>query len=203
MILAGFGLCAARESRGGERTTHFGSAKRCVLVWLDGGPSHLETFDPKPLAAAEVRGPLGVIKTRHPGEVFGEGLPELAARSDRFSVVRSTALQEAIDLLSDQHARQAFNLERESQQTRRRYGSKPIGQNCLLARRLLEAGVPIVTVNNKGWDTHDRLHERLHAGYIHSGARTTCLKLKSGHNPRQPPMCPLPFNPISSICLRH
>ena len=33
-------------------------AKACILVWLDGGPSHLETFDPKPESPAEVRGPL-------------------------------------------------------------------------------------------------------------------------------------------------
>ena len=38
-----------------------GRAKSCILIWLDGGPSHLETFDPKPSAPVEVRGPLQPI----------------------------------------------------------------------------------------------------------------------------------------------
>jgi hypothetical protein len=272
----------------------FGRAKRCVLIWLDGGPSHLETFDPKPAAAAEIRGPLRAISTQLPGVSFGEGLPQLAQRADRLLIVRSmtspvgehnlatqyalaghipggrspaaafmfpaaaeqlrstpplpshvaipnlrlgggagllgpygpeampwetqtdadkpdlsdrmlangglaiprlqrrralldrsqdamatgltvsglpptdsstAALQQAIDLLVDPQVREAFSMERESLATRGRYGGKPIGQNCLLARRLLERGVPLVTVSNFGWDTHDRLHERLHAGY--------------------------------------
>ena len=40
-----------------------GSAKSCILIWLDGGPSHLETFDPKPEAYSEVRGPLSTVAT--------------------------------------------------------------------------------------------------------------------------------------------
>ncbi|MEZ6136386.1 MAG: DUF1501 domain-containing protein [Pirellulaceae bacterium] len=284
--LAGFGLAAAngkRASAGPSDT--LGSAKRCVLVWLDGGPSHLETFDPKPEAAEEVRGPLGVINTRHAGVVFSAGLPQLAQRVDQFTVIRSMtspvgehnlathyaltghipggravapaftlpvstklqtagpplsslpihvavpnfnlgggaklngfldratlpwtlgsdagdkdflqrlwpsspgldierlqrrrellgdagdqALASAIDLLSDPNVRRTFDISQESAKTRQRYGGKPIGQNCLLARRLLEAGIPIVTLNNKGWDTHDRLRDRLYDGY--TGAAT-------------------------------
>lgn len=279
--LASFGLALSggRPVQASSAPASFGRAKRCVLIWLDGGPSHLEMFDPKPEASAEVRGPLGVIPTRQPGEVFGEGLKELASRSDRFTVIRSmtspvgehnlatqyalsghipggraaapafslpaaqllqrtlplpahiaipdfnlgggsklagflgkstlpwslgadpthkqftqkiwpensdmhperlarrramllgeggevdASLIEAVDLLHDVDAKQVFDLNAESAGTQRRYGGKPIGQSCLLARRLLEAGVPMLTLNNKGWDTHDRLHERLHAGY--------------------------------------
>ena len=50
-------------------------ARRCILIWLDGGPSHLETFDPKPDAPREVRGPFQPIDTRVPGariELDGE-----------------------------------------------------------------------------------------------------------------------------------
>ena len=39
-------------------------AKNCILIWLDGGPSHLEMFDPKPNAPVEIRGPLKSISTR-------------------------------------------------------------------------------------------------------------------------------------------
>jgi uncharacterized protein (DUF1501 family) len=51
-------------------------------------------------------------------------------------------------------ARQAFDLSKESEATRTRYGRNQYGQSCLLARRLVEAGVPFVTVNDGGWDTH-------------------------------------------------
>lgn len=284
--MAGFGLAAAssQSATAAAATGPFGSAKRCVLIWLDGGPSHLETFDPKPNAAVEVRGPLGIVKTKLPGIVLGEGMPQLAERIDQTTIIRSMtspvgehnlatlyaltghipggraaapafslpaaailrkqqtvqlalpsqialpshiavpdfnlgggaklggylsdqalpwslgsnageanfldelfpnsvglqrlqrrrellpqgaspAIVEALEVLSAAESKQAFDLAQESQVTRMRYGSKPIGQNCLLARRLLESGVPMVTVKNQGWDTHDRLHERLHAGY--------------------------------------
>ncbi len=256
----------------------FGAARRCVLVWLDGGPSHLETFDPKPDAPEEVRGPLGTIATKLSGVRFSEGLPSLANMADQFSVVRSmtspvgehnlatnyalsghipggraqapafllpasqyvdhaekfpvhiavpdfqlgggaklggfmdkqflpwslgtepaqatyreqlfaspgapdrerlvrrralldaageqnASLQDAISILTDPASQAAFDLSREPAKTRQRYGEKPIGQNCLLARRLLDSGVPIVTVNNKGWDTHNSLKTRLYDGY--------------------------------------
>lgn len=64
-------------------------AKSVVLVWLWGAPSHLDTFDPKPTAPAVYRGPFSPIATRTPGVEFTELLPRLAARSHRFSLVRS------------------------------------------------------------------------------------------------------------------
>jgi hypothetical protein len=64
-------------------------AKSILLVWLGGGPSHLDLFDPKPKAPVEYRGPFATIATRTPGVRFTELLPKLAARSDRFSLVRS------------------------------------------------------------------------------------------------------------------
>jgi hypothetical protein len=51
-------------------------------------------------------------------------------------------------------ARKAFDLGQETEATRARYGRNQYGQSCLLARRLVEAGVPFVTVNDGGWDTH-------------------------------------------------
>jgi hypothetical protein len=62
---------------------------RCILIWLDGGPSHYETFDPKPDAPTEVRGALGTIPTKIPGAHFSQVLPKLAAASDKFTVLRS------------------------------------------------------------------------------------------------------------------
>ena len=265
-------------------------AKRCVLVWLDGGPSHLETFDPKPQAPAEVRGPLESISTNIPGITLTECLPGIAARMDRVAVIRSMTsplgehnfgthylqtgykptpvleypavtsvaahlhpgesalpshiavpnyrvgganltggaflpaaahpfpvggdpakadfsvrdltpyagldatrlarrraflsqmerqlssfdaqapdidpeFAQAFELTTSAEAREAFALEEESNQVRNRYGRRTVGQSMLLARRLIERGVPIVTVNQRGWDTHENLYTRLKEGY--------------------------------------
>lgn len=66
-----------------------GSAKSVVFIFQSGGPSQHETFDPKPEAPDTIRGEYGVAQTRVPGELFCEHLPKLAARADRFSVVRT------------------------------------------------------------------------------------------------------------------
>lgn len=68
-------------------------------------------------------------------------------------------------LMTSPQARQAFDLAAEPAEVRARYGGRTIGQSCLLARRLVEAGVPFVTVTDRGWDTHDRLFNRLKEGY--------------------------------------
>jgi hypothetical protein len=64
-------------------------ARSILLIWLGGGPSHLDLFDPKPRAPVEYRGPFSSIATRIPGVRFTELLPRLAARSDRFSLIRT------------------------------------------------------------------------------------------------------------------
>lgn len=60
-----------------------------ILVWLRGGASHLDTFDPKPNASNEFRGPFAPISTRVTGLHVTELLPSLARIADRYSVVRS------------------------------------------------------------------------------------------------------------------
>lgn len=60
-----------------------------ILLWQDGGPSHIETFDPKPDAPREYRGELEAIRTSLPGVAYCEVLPRLAALADRTSVIRS------------------------------------------------------------------------------------------------------------------
>ena len=60
-----------------------------ILLWQDGGPSHFETFDPKPFAPAEYRGELGAIPTTLPDVAYCEVLPRLAQLADRTSIIRS------------------------------------------------------------------------------------------------------------------
>lgn len=266
-------------------------ARACVLIWLDGGPSHLETFDVKPNAPDEVRGPLDSIATKLPGVRVSECLPRTAAMLDRMAIVRSLTsplgehnfgthylmtgyrptpvleyptfgsvfahrqmtepvlpshvavpdfrvgggrfsgggylpaearpfsvggdparsdfqvrdldfyrgvdvtrldrrrqftqalnrfsaevdrlpsvpsdpdLDRAFRLITSVEAKSAFDLSEEHSDTRQRYGTRTIGQSCLLARRLIERGVPFVTVNHRGWDTHENLYTRLKEGY--------------------------------------
>ena len=257
-------------------------AKSCILVWLDGGPSHLESFDPKPDAPEEVRGPLESIATKVTGVRIGECLERTAKVLDKIALVRSMTsplgehnfgthflmtgykpspalayptfgatvarvrrqsgvlppniavptfsrnvsangflpsstapfsvggnpdradfkvrdldfykgldltrldrrrrivnafdefsrkkdaaasrpdpdLERAYNLIASSDAKRAFNLSEEPDEVRDRYGrggGNSIGQSCLLARRLVESGVPFVTVNSGGWDTHQNI----------------------------------------------
>ena len=65
--------------------------KAVVLLFLQGGPSQIETFDPKMTAPAEIRSITGEVQTRLPGVTFGGTFPRLAAMADRLAIVRSFA----------------------------------------------------------------------------------------------------------------
>ena len=72
-----------------------GKSRNCILVWLAGGASHIDTFDPKPDAPADVRGEFRPIDTAVPGVQVSEVLPELAKILDRVTLVRSMTSPEA------------------------------------------------------------------------------------------------------------
>ncbi len=251
--------------------------KSCIFLFLSGGPSHLETFDPKPGAPVNVRGPYGTIRTSVPGIQISELLPRIAQQIDRCSLLRSmtskdgghsgtfmlsggskaaasygavlsrlkgpsragmpafvhvgpngylpaagslgtvcapivmndpsgkqvqlpqfaltadvsrnrfqqrrdlldaidkvraqvhasqaveqmdASYQQAVNLLTSDKVRSAFDLSKEPEALRGRYGGSIFGQSCLLARRLVEAGTRFVQVNWygepawHGWDVH-------------------------------------------------
>jgi hypothetical protein len=257
------------------------TAKAVIQIWMWGGPSHLDTFDPKPDAGEEYCGPLGnPIPTNVDGLRVGELLPLLAQQADKYSIIRSmthgvnahetasymvqtghpsggrtvypcvgsvVSLFRGYDAgfeglippyvvltqpqgrfseagflgsrykpfatggnpaakrfavegvvaegISDRRQRQrrellgrldtlgrslpenpklealrrcekgafdlilgdagkVFDLAEESDEERERYGRNSFGQSCLAARRLVEYGVPYVTINYRGWDTH-------------------------------------------------
>jgi uncharacterized protein (DUF1501 family) len=257
-------------------------AKRCILLWMQGGPSHHDSFDPKPDAPAEVRGEFGTVPTTLPGVRFADPLPLLARKTDLLAVIRGhdpkngshgtadalmmsghkfnaslpfpcygsviakergyvdgmlpfVQLGKAIDrrfnggiagflgdefnpfevhedpsaavfrvrdlsvgtdaersrldrrygmlseleayqraaeanpnvvkardefyakahgIITSPAAKKAFDIAAEPERVRERYGKTQLGQECLLARRLVEAGVQFVTVTDGGWDTH-------------------------------------------------
>jgi hypothetical protein len=68
-----------------------GGRTAVIMVWLPGGCSHIDTYDPKPDAPSEYRGPFHTIPTRLPGVHFTELLPRQAAIADKFVLVRSMA----------------------------------------------------------------------------------------------------------------
>src|SRR6185503_8506436 len=65
------------------------NAKSCILVWLDGGPSHLDTFDPKPDAPSEIRSQFNAITTSVPGLNICEHLPQTAKVMREVALIRS------------------------------------------------------------------------------------------------------------------
>lgn len=93
MIQAGaasfLGLSLPQILRADETRQAIARADACILVFLDGGPSHLDMWDPKPDAPAEVRGEFQPIPTSVPGVFFGEHLPRLARQMHRSTLIRS------------------------------------------------------------------------------------------------------------------
>lgn len=81
------GLCG--WMRGRAEAAQAPAATSCILIWLDGGPSHLDMFDPKPDAPREIRGPFGAIETSVPGVRIGEHLPKTARQMHHVALIRS------------------------------------------------------------------------------------------------------------------
>jgi Protein of unknown function (DUF1501) len=292
-MLSAFGLglddllrarASAYQGHGGKAELPIIRAKSCILIWLAGGPSHIDTFDPKPDASGDIKGEFKPIDTCVPGLQISEVFPTLAKCMDKVTLVRGMTSPEsdhdraahhmltgyrpspalvypsygsavarvrgfdkstlppyaaipdaplfsssgyltpafdpfgvngdpntpgfrvrdltppdqltlarlnrrrgmvsklddfakhevidsplttsrdrfsaqAYDLLTSTAAQEAFKIGDESAELRDKYGRTTLGQSCLLARRLVEAGVSFVTVNDRGanqlgWDTH-------------------------------------------------
>ncbi len=197
----------------------------CILIFLVGGPSHLDTWDLKPDAPSEVRGPFRPARTNVPGVEISEHFPLMAKMADRYAIVRSVHHKEApihetgqqmmqtgrlgragveyphygsvlsrlrgarsmvvpgpigntgVSISHGQgsgyfgegyqpgclHGNPSFwlNLIKEGATPRDHYGRNTFGQSCLLARRMVEEGVRLVTVNmfdtvfdTLSWDCH-------------------------------------------------
>jgi hypothetical protein len=87
---------AAEEGKAAART------KNVIILWMRGGPSQHETWDPKPEAPAEVRGPFGAIPTKVPGIRISGLLPKSAAIMDKWSIIRSLHHENAGHSAADQ-----------------------------------------------------------------------------------------------------
>jgi hypothetical protein len=91
-LIAG-GLSGALRATAATASPHGGAVRKqadaCILIWMDGGPSHYETFDPKPDAPAEIRGEFATIPTQTAGVHFSQLMVRLAAISNDLAIVRS------------------------------------------------------------------------------------------------------------------
>src|ERR1043165_5192592 len=79
-----------------DPSSGFGRARRCILLFLTGGPPQLDTFDLKPNAPQEIRGEFRPIATRIPGIQLGELCPRLAEQADKFCIVRSVTHRDSV-----------------------------------------------------------------------------------------------------------
>src|SRR5438128_844848 len=100
-----FGLTLPELVRAGEENKVAGKDRKeisCILLWLSGGISQIDSFDPKPSAPAEIRGDFKTIPTQTPWVHFVEHLPRLAKMSNRFSLLRSMTHNQGSHGLADQ-----------------------------------------------------------------------------------------------------
>ena len=87
--LAGLSLPGLLAQRASAAPARAAKQKSVILLWMTGGPSQIDTWDPKPERPAQNRGPFAAIKTKLPGVLICEHLPKQAAMLDRFTLIRS------------------------------------------------------------------------------------------------------------------
>jgi len=107
LAITGLGLpglfrsrAAASAPAGASAAEGFGRAKSCILIFMWGGPSQLDTWDLKPDAPDQIRGPFKPIATSVPGLAISEHFPGLAARAHRLAVIRSMSHDDPAHLSS-------------------------------------------------------------------------------------------------------
>ena len=106
-VISGLGLSLGDyfhlQAAHADATVAQPAAQSVIFVFMQGGMSHLDTFDPKPYAPIEYRGELGTVKTKT-GDVFSGPLPKLAAIADKITIIRSMSHTEAA------HSRGTHNM---------------------------------------------------------------------------------------------
>ncbi len=132
-----------------------GGADSCIVVSLSGGLSHLDTFDMKPDAPAEIRGQFRPIRTSVPGIRICEHLPRTARIMDKLTIIRSMRSDDT------NHERAERRLSLQHFVTAASHGS--LGTQCAMARRMVERGARFVSVGRGAgdYDTHTDNFRRL------------------------------------------
>lgn len=120
-----------------------------------------KSFDTKGAPEKDIFEVEGLVNTFVPADKFTERMNLLAGfetlNKDRMHEVDEAAVQslrtQNVELISGK-LKEVFNLKNETNEMREKYGQNRLGQSCLVARRLVEAGVPVINVRTTGWDTH-------------------------------------------------
>ncbi len=108
-----------------------------------------------------VESPVGHRRIEQRLALFNRLEDEFAARGGKSVVQNQKQLYSKAAGLVMSPATRAFDISEEPQSVRAEYGNTNFGKGCLLARRLVEAGVSFIEVRSNGWDTHDNLYERV------------------------------------------
>ena len=88
-LIGGLSLPWLLEMQAKASTPRPAQAQACIFIFLEGGPSHIDMWDLKPDAPAEIRGPYRPIRTSVPGTMIGEHLPLCAQIANKYTIVRS------------------------------------------------------------------------------------------------------------------
>src|SRR5207245_5067036 len=91
LLANSFGASGRLQAGGAQNERSFGQAKSCILIYLFGGPSHIDIWDMKPQAPPEIRGEFKPQATNVPGIQITEHLPRLARMADKYAIIRSLA----------------------------------------------------------------------------------------------------------------
>src|SRR5947209_18242650 len=94
----------------GQGSGHSARARSAILIWLNGGLTHHDTFDPKPDAVAEVRGDMGTIATSVAGVRFADSLPHLARAMRHLAVLRSVTHPNSAHDAGQAHMLSGYNF---------------------------------------------------------------------------------------------
>src|SRR5579872_4647439 len=129
---------------------------RSIEVFLEGGASHIDLWDPKPDAPAEIRGAFSSISTAVPGMFISELLPKTAQIADRLTIVRGATHRQT----DHGPAARVMLAGQPSPQTEEsnaiEIAGSTLGDSLPEALRLVESGNQFVRVRSGHWDTHRR-----------------------------------------------
>ena len=120
-----------------------------------------KSFDTKGMPEKDIFEVEGLVNTFVPAEQFSNRMNLLSGfetlNKDRMHEVDEAVVQalrkQNVEMICGK-LKEVFNLKNESNEMREKYGVNRLGQSCLVARRLVEAGVPVINVRTTGWDTH-------------------------------------------------
>lgn len=158
-------LWSNEAERVAGRISSRGTAKNCIYIFLCGGPSQLEMWDPKPDAPSEISGPFDAISTKVPGIQLGELLPKVAQHTDKMAIIRSMKNQTTVHDLGI-----LYTLLASKKELKKAYPAEPSDHPALggiLSKLLGRSGdLPPWVVLPRHFTTGARFYKGQSAGFL-------------------------------------